>query len=71
MQIGVYHIVADNYNQESINNDGRNYLTKLGKLSGITFKKVTLNTALEMDANFIFVKSGGTEGLFKKAYEKL
>lgn len=71
MQIGVYHIVADNYNQESINDEGRNYLTKLGKSSGITFKKVTLNTASEMDANFIFVKSGGTEGLFKKAYEKL
>lgn len=71
MQIGVYHIVADNYNKESINNEGRNYLTKLGKLAGITFKKVTLNTACEMDANFIFVKSGGTENLFKKAYDKL
>ncbi len=71
MKIKVLDIVSDVHNEGYIDNTLAYFLNEIEEKTGRTFEHVKPEDFEGDGFHFIFIKSGGTEGVFKELYQKL
>lgn len=71
MKIKVLDIVSEVHNEGYIDNTLADFLAEVEALSGRAFDHVKPEKFKGEGFHFIFIKSGGTEGVFKKLYPRL
>ena len=68
MKIGYLCFTSFLHNEESIEENTRTFLKRLSDLGGLEFVEIKENEWGKYDLSVAFVRSGGTENLFKKFY---
>jgi len=71
MKIKVLDIVSDVHNEGYIDTTLVDFLSEIEEKTGRVFEHVNPANFESENFHFIFIKSGGTEGVFKEIYKKL
>ncbi len=71
MKIGFYQLTANTHQQKNVDEVSYSFLKKIEKISTIEFCPIEENEFSLYKLNLIFVRTGGTEALFTRIYQKL
>lgn len=71
MKVNIFPLVSSLHQLDFINDDTRDLLDELMKISDIEFKIVGVDELYDCDLSLILIQSGGSEGLFLENFSKL
>ena len=71
MKINIYPIVSSLHQKDRINNETKELLKELERLSNHTYQIVDIDDFYNADLSLILIQSGGSEQLFLKQFKKL
>ena len=71
MKVNIFPLVSSLHQLDFINDDTKDLLDELMKISDIEFKIVGVDELYDCDLSLILIQSGGSEGLFLENFSKL